>query len=160
MESNNTNWSQSVTGVVIKNGKVLLARHIYGDGKGKLIVPGGYAQYGETPQEAVKRELYEETKVIIEPKQIIAIRFNAHDWYVAFAAEYISGSAGTDNDENDEVVWMDIDEAMARGDIPDLTKKLIRCAINADAGLKLLPYEGNSKHGKGYLYGVSNEFSR
>lgn len=36
MEGNNTNWCQAVTGVVIRNGKVLLARHTYGDGKGKL----------------------------------------------------------------------------------------------------------------------------
>ena len=35
----NTNWSQSVTGIVIKDGKVLLARHTYGPGKGRLIVP-------------------------------------------------------------------------------------------------------------------------
>ena len=35
----NTNWAQSATGIVIKDGKVLLARHTYGPGKGHLIVP-------------------------------------------------------------------------------------------------------------------------
>ena len=30
MENNNTNWCQSVTGIVIKDNKVLLARHTYG----------------------------------------------------------------------------------------------------------------------------------
>lgn len=34
----NTNWFQSVTGIVIKDGKVLLARHTYGPGKGRLII--------------------------------------------------------------------------------------------------------------------------
>ena len=29
MENGTTNWGQSVTGVVIKNNKVLLARHTY-----------------------------------------------------------------------------------------------------------------------------------
>ena len=29
----NTNWSQSVTGIVIRDNKVLLARHTYGPGK-------------------------------------------------------------------------------------------------------------------------------
>ena len=29
VSSENTNWGQSVTGVVIKDGKVLLARHTY-----------------------------------------------------------------------------------------------------------------------------------
>lgn len=41
MENGTTNWGQSVTGVVIKDNKVLLARHTYGGGKGLLIVPGG-----------------------------------------------------------------------------------------------------------------------
>lgn len=40
MENGNTNWSQSVTAVVIKEGRVLLARHTYGAGKGLLIIPG------------------------------------------------------------------------------------------------------------------------
>ena len=39
MERGNTNWGQSVTGVVIHEGKVLLARHTYGGGNGKLIIP-------------------------------------------------------------------------------------------------------------------------
>lgn len=33
MESGNTNWGQSVTGVVVRDNKVLLARHTYGSGK-------------------------------------------------------------------------------------------------------------------------------
>ncbi len=61
MSSENTNWGQSVTGVVIKDNKVLLARHTYGNGKGMLIIPGGYVDVGETPQEALKREYREET---------------------------------------------------------------------------------------------------
>lgn len=154
MESNNTNWSQSVTGVVIREGKVLLARHTYGDGKGKLIIPGGFVQFGETPQDALKREFFEETKVLVEPRKIIAIRFNSHDWYVAFSADYISGDAVSDNDENDEVIWMNIDTALEREDVPDLTKKLIGCALLEDKGFGMIPYEGKSKNGKGYLYGT------
>lgn len=42
MNSDNTNWEQSVAGVVIHDGKVLLARHTYGPGKGRLIIPGRY----------------------------------------------------------------------------------------------------------------------
>ena len=42
MNIENTNWCQSVTAVVIKDNKVLLARHTYGAGSGKLIIPGGY----------------------------------------------------------------------------------------------------------------------
>ncbi len=82
MENGTTNWGQSVTGVVIKDNKVLLARHTYGGGKGLLIVPGGYVNEGETPQDALIREYMEETKVTVKPLDIIGIRFNMHDWYI------------------------------------------------------------------------------
>ena len=154
MENNQTNYSQSVTGIVIRDGKVLLARHTYGAGKGMLIVPGGYVEYGETPQDALRREYLEETGIVVEPQKIIGIRFNSHDWYVAFAAEYISGEARSDGDENDEVVWMNIDEALLREDVPDLTKKLIGCALKAEQGLTHIPYIGRSKHGESRLYGI------
>ena len=54
-------WGKSVAGVVIRDGKVLLVRHTYGAGTGRLIVPGGYIKQGESPVEAVEREVMEET---------------------------------------------------------------------------------------------------
>lgn len=152
MENNNTNWCQSVTGVVIKDNKVLLARHTYGSGKGLYIVPGGYVEYGEMPQDAVKREIFEETKVVAVPKNIIGIRFNEKDWYVAFSADYVSGEAISDGDENDAVVWMDIAEALDREDVPGLTKTLIQCALKENKGFGQLPYVSRNK--PGFLYGV------
>lgn len=152
MSHENTNWGQSVTGVVIKDNKVLLARHTYGNGTGKLIVPGGYVEYGETPQDALKREYMEETSVVVEPKEIIGIRFNMHDWYIAFRAEYISGEAQSDHDENSEVLWIDVQEALSREDVPELTKKLIESAISDEKGLQYKEYVGNTKHAPYSLY--------
>ena len=115
-------------------------------------MPGGYVEYGEMPQDAVKREIFEETKIVAEPKNIIGIRFNDKDWYVAFSAEYVSGEASSDGDENDAVVWMDIEEALNREDVPGLTKTLIQCALKADEGFGQLPYV--SKNRPGFLYGT------
>ncbi|MBQ8578631.1 MAG: NUDIX hydrolase [Clostridia bacterium] len=153
----NTDWSHSVTAVVQKDGCVLLARHTYGGGKGKYIVPGGYLEHGETPEEAVKREYFEETGIVIEPRRVIALRCNAHDWYLAFSADYVSGEPTSDGDENDDVAWMNTDEALSRDDVPDTTKKLILCARNAASGFERLPYNGNPKNGWGVLYGVEIE---
>ena len=141
MENGNTNWSQSVTAVVIHDGKVLLSRHTYGAGKGKLIIPGGYLNYGEMPREALIREYLEETGVLIEPKELIGMRFNLKDWYAAFRAEYVSGEARSDHDENSEAIWVDVDEALIREDVPDLTKKLIQCALSG-GGLSMTGYNG------------------
>lgn len=151
---NNTNWGQSVTGVVIKGSKVLLARHTYGGGKGMLIIPGGYVNVGETPQDALKREYLEETGINVEPKDIIGIRFNMHDWYVAFRAEYVSGDPHSDGDENSEVLWLDINDALTRNDVPELTKKLIESAVSDKSGLQHKDYTGNTKNAPHSLYCV------
>lgn len=152
-----TNWSQSVTAVVIREGRVLLARHTYGGGNGKLIIPGGYVEEGETPQDAVKREYLEETGITIEPCELIGIRFNLHDWYIAFSADYISGEPRSDGNENSEVLWIEVKEALAREDVPDLTKKLIGCALSHERGFHKIPYIGNPKNGESSLYGIGTE---
>lgn len=152
MNTENTNWHQSVTGVLISDNKVLLARHTYGAGKNLLIVSGGYLNYNETPQEAVVREYKEETGITVEPKDIIAIRFNFKDWYVAFSVDYVGGIAKSDNNENSEVIWLDIDEALKREDVPDLTKKLIQSAINNSNALCQTDYYSREQHGTYSLY--------
>lgn len=152
MEQMQTNWGQSVTAVVLREGKVLLARHTYGNGAGKLIIPGGYVNMGETPQDALKREYLEETGIRIEPKDIIGIRFNMHDWYIAFRAEYVSGEAVSDHVENSEVLWIDTTEALQRDDVPMLTKKLIASALQGRDGLTFEDYEANTRHAPYSLY--------
>ena len=144
MGNENTNWGQSVTGILLHEGRVLLARHTYGNGKGRLIVPGGYVEHGETPQHALVREFLEETGITVEPENIIGIRFNVHDWYIAFRAKYISGVPESDHDENSEVLWVDIEEALVREDVPDLTKKLIQSAVSDKEGLQFTEYESTS----------------
>ncbi len=154
MNNENTNWNQSVTGVVIKDGKVLLGRHTYGGGKGMLIIPGGYVNFGETPQDALVREYMEETRVKVNPTDIIGIRFNMHDWYIAFRAEYVSGEATSDGDENSEVIWLAVEEALTREDVPELTKKLIQSALSTESGLKYTEYNGSTKHAPYSLYSL------
>lgn len=156
MENENTNWGQSVAGVVIRDNKVLLARHTYGSGKGMLIIPGGYVQFGETPQDALVREYMEETKIQVRPLEIIGIRFNMHDWYIVFRADYISGQAISDQDENSEVLWMDVEEAMRREDVPELTKIMIQSAVTGERGLQHEEYAGSVKHAPYSLYCVRN----
>lgn len=135
MNRENTNWQQSVTGILIRDEKALLARHTYGAGKNHLIVPGGYVDNGETPEQAVVREYKEETGITVMPRDIIAIRFNLKDWYVAFSVDYVKGTPKSDNNEISEVLWVDIDEALQRDDVPDLTKKFIQSATNSSNAL-------------------------
>ena len=144
-EINNTNWSQSVAGVCIKDGKVLLARHTYGSGNGRLIIPGGYVKYGEVPEEALIREYLEETGVRVKAGRLIGMRFNAKDWYAVFAVEYVEGEARSDGDENCVVN----ETATTEDDtVPGLTKTMIECALSG-TGFELTPYQTSHP---GYLY--------
>lgn len=152
MNGENTNWGQSVAGVVLKDKKVLLARHAYGSGKNMLIIPGGYVNCGEAPEEALKREFMEETRIEIEPEEIIGIRFNTRDWYIVFRAEYISGEAASDGNENSEVLWLDVKEALSRDDVPTLTKKMIESALSEKGGLRRGEYDGNGKNAPCSMY--------
>ena len=148
-EIKSTNWTQSVAGVCIKDGKVLLGRHTYGSGNGKLIIPGGYLKFGEIPQETLAREFMEETGVTVKAGKMIGIRFSEKDWYTVFIAEYIEGEARSDGDENSEVIWMDIREALKDETVPGLTKTMIEAAVK-DGGMVLTPY--NTTRPRNYLY--------
>lgn len=96
MEEKNTNWQKSVCAVVLREGKVLLARHTYGAGKGLFITPGGYLKNGESPEQAMCRELMEETGITAKPVKLLAVRFSEQDWYAAFSAEYTGGTPRSD----------------------------------------------------------------
>lgn len=57
--------------IVVKDGKVLTGTRLRGKGVGLIGGPGGHVEDGETPEEAAKRETFEEFKVI--PKDLIRI---------------------------------------------------------------------------------------
>lgn len=151
-------FSRSVAAVVIREGKALLARHTYGNGRGKLIVPGGYLNEGEEVFDALKREVFEETGIFVEPKKLVGVRFNQKDWYAVFSAEYTGGEARSDCDENDEVVWLPIEEALERDDVPTLTKELIKCVLNEKNAFDEIPYKGNANGGKYRFFGAKKDF--
>ncbi len=150
-----TNWCQSVGGVVLKGSEVLLVRHTYGAGKGRLIIPGGYVNMKETPQDALRREVSEETTVVAEPTKLLGVRFNLKDWYAVFLMEYISGTPNSDNRENSEAIFMDINEAVKAPDVPDLTRVILQGVIdNKDNALGNIPFISREKNGEYSFYGI------
>lgn len=64
----------------------------------------------------------------------------------------VTGEAVSDGDENSEVLWVEVDEALTREDVPDLTKKLIQSALSTDSGLRYTEYSGSTRHAPYSLY--------
>ena len=123
------NYSLSVGVIVIKDSKVLLVRHNYGSANGKYLNPGGYLKQGELPEAAAAREVYEETGVTVAPSGMLALRCGEKDWYMVLRADYISGEPRVSPEENDDVLFMDIEEALNHPLVTDTAKTLIGIAL-------------------------------
>lgn len=61
-------WRPSAYGIVIKDGKLLTPRHF-----GKHNLPGGGLDFGEMPEEALLREIHEETGIIARNPRLLAV---------------------------------------------------------------------------------------
>jgi 8-oxo-dGTP pyrophosphatase MutT (NUDIX family) len=59
-----------VYGVSIKNGKMLLVRQKKGPYAGKLDFPGGGIEFGETPENTLRREFVEEVAMEFDSLQL------------------------------------------------------------------------------------------
>lgn len=62
-----------VGGVVIHRGRVLLVLRAREPLKGRWSIPGGLVELGEELEEAVRRELKEETGLRVKPRQVVEV---------------------------------------------------------------------------------------
>lgn len=110
----------AVGAVIRHEGRFLLVRRANSPSKGRWSIPGGKIKPGETMQEAVEREVMEETGVnvraleppamvfdLIERNQDQSIRF--HYVIVNLMAVYISGNPAPGSDAL-EVAWAGVEE--------------------------------------------------
>ncbi|RMF95872.1 MAG: NUDIX domain-containing protein [Candidatus Schekmanbacteria bacterium] len=61
----------AVGGIVFQQEKVLLVKRKNPPLQGQWSIPGGRIEYGEPMKEAVKRELFEETGLLVKPLCIV-----------------------------------------------------------------------------------------
>ena len=132
----------AVCGIVTIDGKVLLVRHTYGVAKDKLLLPGGHVREGELPTDAVVREIREETGVLCRPTALFAVQFTANQWCAVFETEYLEGTPVSDGYENSEVRLMTPEEAVAREDMTNLSRAILKAYIQKLPSLEKSSYVG------------------
>ena len=69
-------------GLIIKDNMVLLIKKFGGPYNGKLDLPGGTIEFGEKPEDALKRELMEEVGIKVIDYQLFDADSVFFDWQV------------------------------------------------------------------------------
>ncbi|HZP00038.1 MAG TPA: NUDIX hydrolase [Terriglobia bacterium] len=126
-----------VGGVVIHRDRVLLVRRGREPMKGEWSIPGGALELGETLQDAVRRELREETGLDVEPTRILLVldrilkygrRVKYHYVIVDFACRLKGGRLTPASDVLD-ARWVPREE-LPRYHLTDQALRLILQAFN------------------------------
>ena len=71
-----------IYGLVIENGKILLIKKVTGPYDGKLDLPGGSPEFGERPEETLRREILEETGITITDFELYDVDSVKVDWFL------------------------------------------------------------------------------
>lgn len=111
-----------VAAVIKDNGKIFATQRGYGDYKDGWEFPGGKIEEGETPQEALKREIREELDTEVEVGELIdIIEYDYPTFHLSmdcFWCEVVSGdlvlkehesAKWLSKDELDSVEWLPAD---------------------------------------------------
>lgn len=153
---NMNNKFYTVCGIVEIDEKIVLVRHTYGAAKGRILLPGGYVQESELPARAAERELLEETGIVARTEALFAMQFKPQQWCAVFTMEYVSGTPTSDNYENSEILLLTPAEAVAHGDITNMSREILRAYIsdkgNALEKSNYVPLSSNSDEYE--IYGV------
>ncbi|GIN19839.1 NUDIX domain-containing protein [Siminovitchia fordii] len=102
----------AVCGVVTdQDGNLLVVKKRYGGAKGKWTLPAGFVEPGETLDEAIKREVLEETGIICTVEGLLAVRTGVlqstiSDNMMIFACNPQNKTICVQEKELEEACWM------------------------------------------------------
>ena len=136
-ERYNTNYNLGVGGAVIRDGKLLMVRRASRRGRGNWQIPGGFVEQDETMEQAVVREVHEESGVTAEVVGVLGIRNrydpdNGNSTYVILALRPVSGEPVPDNHEVDMAAYFSLEEIDALEQVPPINREVARRALDAD----------------------------
>ncbi len=108
------NRGVTVNGVIIRDGKILLIRRGVEPWKGMWALPGGFVEWDETTEDAVRRELKEEIALDVQKVKLIGAFSDParHPKQVINLSYLIEAYTGEPQHGDDaaEVKWFALDE--------------------------------------------------
>lgn len=123
-----------VAAFIKKDCKVFAAKRAYGFLKGKWELPGGKIEAGETPKEAIVREIKEELSTDIEVNRLITnVVYEYEDFILdmdVFDCSVVSGRLALDKSIHLEEAFLDINNFVSEDWCP-ADSKVIRRIIDS-----------------------------
>src|SRR5262245_99264 len=115
------------------NGRALFIRRAKEPAKGKLALPGGFVDIGETAEDALRREVREEVGLAVGPLDFLCSRVNQYeykgvtypvlDFFFVTRAESTTAAVALDGVES--ICWL----ALAQLDFDEIAFPSIRAAL-------------------------------
>lgn len=111
------NAAAAVAVILIQKGKIVFMRRAKDPGKGLLDLPGGFAEYGESLEEAISREVSEELGVAMSGLQYFGSHANQyhykgityHTCDAVFTAHLRDDQTIRPNEESIAIEWLAAD---------------------------------------------------
>jgi ADP-ribose pyrophosphatase YjhB (NUDIX family) len=142
-ERYNTGYNIGVGGAVVRDGQLLLVRRASRHGRGNWQLPGGFIEPDETIEQAVIREVKEETGVDTEVNTVLGLR-NRYDpesgngVYIILVLNAIEGEPKADGYEVDQARYFSLDEIRGLSPLPPVNWEIAQRVLSPDRCL-LLP---------------------
>ncbi len=139
-ERYNTGYSIGVGGAVVRDGRLLLVRRASRHGKGNWQLPGGYIEPDETIEQAVVREVLEETGVTAEVEGLVGVRnrYNpelGNGLYVVLLLHPVGGEPRPDGREVDHADYFTLEEIRSLDPLPPVNWEIAQRVLAPDRRL-------------------------
>jgi ADP-ribose pyrophosphatase YjhB (NUDIX family) len=136
-ERYNTGYNVGVGGAVVHEDRLLLVRRASRRGRGNWQVPGGFIEPDETIEQAVIREVMEESGVKTEVRGVLGIR-NRYDpdvdnsLYVVLLLNPLDTRPQPDNHEVDRAGFFSLEEIRGLEQVPAINLEIAERALSTD----------------------------
>ena len=142
-ERYNTGYNIGVGGAVVRNDQLLLVRRASRHGRGNWQLPGGFIEPDETIEQAVVREVQEESGVSAEVEAVLGLRSrydaeSGNGIYVILLLRPLSGEPRADNHEVDYADYFALDQIRELKPLPPVNWEIAQRVLSLDRRL-LIP---------------------
>ena len=66
----------------------------------------------------------------MKAQELLAVRFTVQEVWCIFRAEYVEGEPTSDNGENEEALFMSVQDVLASDEVVDTTKEIVKTALS------------------------------